>query len=367
MGRREGAVAALGMSPASRPDPGFWAGKRVLLTGHSGFKGAWAALWLARMGASVTGLSLAPDEQPSLFELARIADRVDHRIADLRDAALVATTLAGRPFDLVLHMAAQALVRESIRDPIATFATNVMGTAHLLDALRERDALRAVLVVTSDKVYANAETGRAFAEGDPLGGKDPYSASKAAAEIVTASFARSYFAGKTPVATARGGNVIGGGDFSRDRIMADIVRAAMAGEETVLRHPEATRPWQHVLDCVAGYLVYAERLAIDPATPRAMNFGPRPDATILTVGELATRATGALGARPWRHEPDAASIEARTLGIDTALAGRLLGFHSRLDAPEAVDWTVDWYRRWSDGDDPAALCDEQISRYEDLQ
>lgn len=359
MEQRQGAVAALGMT-----DPGFWSGKRVLLTGHTGFKGAWAALWLERMGAVVTGLALAPDGDRSLFDLAGVAGRIDHRIADLRDREAVGGALKGRRFDIVLHMAAQALVRDSIRDPIATFATNVMGTAHLLDALREHEELAAVLVITSDKVYANAETGRAFAEGDPLGGKDPYSASKAAAEIVTDSFARSYFAGKVPVATARGGNVIGGGDFSRDRIMADIVRAALAGEETLLRHPEATRPWQHVLDCVAGYLAYAQRLATDPACPRAMNFGPRPDATVLTVGELATRATEALGARRWRHEPDSASIEARTLGIDTSLAARLLGFHSRLDAPEAVDWTVDWYRRWSQGEDAARLCDEQISRYE---
>lgn len=343
---------------------GFWSGKRVLLTGHTGFKGAWAALWLARKGAAVTGLALEPEDDRNLFELAGVAGKVDHHIADLRDREAVKRVLAGRDFDIVLHMAAQALVRTSIRDPIATFATNIMGTAHLLDGLRGQDGLQAVLVITSDKVYANAETGRAFAEGDPLGGKDPYSASKAAAEIITDSFARSYFAGKVPVATARGGNVIGGGDFSRDRIMADIVRAALAGEETVLRHPEATRPWQHVLDCIAGYLAYAERLAIDPSSPRAMNFGPRPDATVLTVGELATRATEGLGAKPWRHEPDTASIEAHTLGIDTSLAGRLLGFHSRLDAPAAVDWTVDWYRDWSRGGDAAALCDEQISRYE---
>lgn len=349
------------------PDPGFWSGKRVLLTGHTGFKGAWAALWLARMGAAVTGVALAPDSKPNLFELAGVAGRVDHRIVDLRDRAAVDTALKGRRFDIVLHMAAQALVRDSIRDPIATFATNVMGTAHLLDALRGAEGLQAVLVITSDKVYANAETGRAFAEGDALGGKDPYSASKAAAEIVTSSFARSYFAGKVPVASARGGNVIGGGDFSRDRIMADIVRAALAGEETVLRHPEATRPWQHVLDCVAGYLVYAERLATDPAAPTALNFGPRPDGAVMTVGDLATRAVAALGAKPWRHEPDPASIEARTLGIDTSLAAGLLGFSSRLDAPAAVDWTVDWYGRWAQGADPAALCEDQISRYEDAR
>lgn len=350
----------------TRPSRDYWSGKRVLLTGHTGFKGAWAAIWLARMGARVTGLALAPEESPNLFELAGVADLVDHRVVDLRGKDAVSAALADERFDIVLHMAAQALVRASIGDPIATFATNIMGTAHLLDALRNGPAPGAILVITSDKVYANAETGRAFAEGDALGGKDPYSASKAAAEIVTASFARSYFeqAG-VPLATARGGNVIGGGDYSRDRIMADIVRAARAGEVTVLRHPEATRPWQHVLDCVAGYLVYAERLATDPALPRAMNFGPRADGPVMTVGELAMRATAAMGSSAWRHEPDAGSIEARMLGIDTGLARRLLGFDSLLDAPAAVDWTIDWYRRLADGAAALALCEEQISRYEE--
>lgn len=350
----------------SRPDPGFWSGKHVLLTGHSGFKGAWAAIWLARMGARVTGLALPPEDGPNLFALARVAERIDGHVVDLRDRAAVAAALARRDYDVVLHMAAQALVRESIRDPIATFATNVMGTAHLLDALRRQQALQALLVITSDKVYSNAETGRAFVEGDALGGKDPYSASKAATEIVTASFARSFFAQDgTKVATARGGNVIGGGDFSRDRIVADIVRAALAQEETVLRHPEATRPWQHVLDCVAGYLVYAERLASDPNTPASLNFGPRSGAPTMTVGDLASHAVAALGAKNWRHEPDPASIEALALGIDTSLARDVLGFESRLDAPVAVDWTMEWYRRWVDGGDALALCEDQISRYED--
>jgi len=351
---------------ARGPDPAFWSGKRVLLTGHSGFKGAWMAIWLSRMGAEVAGLALPPDGSPNLFALAGVADRLDHHVVDLRDRDAVVAAVTRLNYDVVLHLAAQALVRESVRDPIATFATNVMGTAHLLDALRRQQTLQALLVVTSDKVYSNAETGRAFVEGDALGGKDPYSASKAAAEIVTASFARSFFAADgMPVATARGGNVIGGGDFSRDRIVADIVRAALGGEETVLRHPEATRPWQHVLDCLAGYLVYAERLASDPEAPTSLNFGPRPDAPTMTVGDLASRAVAALGARPWRHEPDPASIEARSLGIDTSLARDLLGFESRLDAPQAVEWTMDWYRRWADGADALALCEEQISLYED--
>lgn len=357
MGFRRGAVAAL--------DPGFWRGRRVLLTGHTGFKGSWAAIWLAEMGAAVTGLALAADQEPSLFDLAGVEACVTSLIVDLRDAAAVEAALAGRSFDLVLHMAAQPIVRTAIADPVATFASNVMGTVHLLQALRAQVGLQAVLAITSDKVYANTETGRAFAEGDALGGKDPYSASKAASEIAVQSFAKSYFepAG-VPLATARGGNVIGGGDFSRDRIMADIVRAARAQQPVVLRHPEATRPWQHVLDGVAGYLVYLQALATAPATPKAMNFGPRPGGREVTVGELASLGVEALGAPPWRHAPDPKSLEARSLALDASLARRVLGFESRLDAPAAVALAMDWYRRQADGEDAARLCREQIRSYE---
>jgi len=346
-------------------DPAFWRGKRVLVTGHTGFKGSWATIWLSRLGAEVTGLALAPDQTPSLFELARLSDHVESLILDLRDHAGLERALARRRFDLVLHMAAQSIVRAAVEDPVGAFATNVMGTVHLLQALRDQPTTRAALVVTSDKVYANAGEGRAFAEADPLGGKDPYSASKAAAEISVRSFAQSYFdALGIPVATARGGNVIGGGDFSRDRIMADIVRAAQAGEAVALRHPEATRPWQHVLDCLAGYLAYLQALATLPATPRALNFGPRPGGPEMTVGALATLATEAFGAKPWRHEPDAASLEAGTLAIDAGLAKRALGFESRIDAPRAVALTVEWHRRQAAGEDALALCEEQIERYE---
>jgi CDP-glucose 4,6-dehydratase len=345
-------------------DPGFWSGKRVLLTGHTGFKGAWAAIWLNRLGAEVTGLALAPDQVPSLFDLAAVEEQARSLIVDLRDPVAVEAALSGKSFDLVLHMAAQPIVRAAIADPVATFASNVMGTVHLLQALRAQTGLMAVLAITSDKVYANAETGRAFAEGDALGGKDPYSASKAATEIAVRSFGGSYFepAG-VPLATARGGNVIGGGDFSADRLVADIVRATRAQEQVVLRHPEATRPWQHVLDCVAGYLTYLRALATEPATPRAMNFGPRPGGEV-TVGELATLGVEALGGRPWRHEPDPGSLEARSLAIDAGLASRALGFESRLDAPAAVALAMDWYRRQANGEDALGLCHEQIAGYE---
>ena len=343
----------------------FWRGKRVLLTGHTGFKGSWAAIWLSRLGAEVTGLALPPDQTPSLFELADVGGLVRSILIDLRDREAVERAVSGGDYELVLHMAAQPIVRAAIEDPVGTFATNVMGTAHLLQALRGQGSLKAALVVTSDKVYANAELGRAFGETDPLGGKDPYSASKAATEVLVRSFAQSYFepAG-VAVATARGGNVIGGGDFSRDRLVADIVRAARAEKPVVLRHPEATRPWQHVLDCLAGYFRHLEALASAPDAPRAVNFGPRPGGREVTVGELATLAVEALGGRPWRHEPDPGSLEAGSLAIDTSLAKRALGFESRLDPAAAVGRTMDWHRRQAAGEDALALCREAIAAYE---
>lgn len=344
-------------------NPAFWAGKRVLLTGHTGFKGSWAAIWLSRMGAEVTGLALPPDQAPALFELAGVDRQIASRLVDLRNADAVAAAVGGHAFDLVLHMAAQPIVRTSIEDPIGTFETNIMGTAHLLQALRGQASLQAVLAITSDKVYANNEAGRAFVEGDNLGGKDPYSASKAATEIVVQSFAKSYFP-RVPVGAARGGNVIGGGDFSRDRLVADIVRAARGGAQVVLRHPEATRPWQHVLDCLAGYFRYVEALATDPATPRALNFGPKPGGAEVSVGELATLGVEALGGQAWRHEPDPTSLEAKSLAIDASLARKVLGFESRLEAPEAVRLTMDWYRRQAAGKDALSLCLEQIDGYE---
>jgi CDP-glucose 4,6-dehydratase len=344
-------------------DPSFWAGRRVLLTGHTGFKGSWASLWLARMGAEVTGLALAPDQTPALYDLARAEEGITSRLVDLRDREAMAAALEGQAFEVVLHMAAQPIVRASVEDPVGTFAANILGTAHLLDALRAQTALRAVLVITSDKVYANDDAGRPFREGDPLGGKDPYSASKAAAEIVAQSFARSFFA-DVPVATARGGNVIGGGDFSRDRLVADIVRAVRAGEPVTLRHPEATRPWQHVLDCLAGYFTYVQALATRPETPRTLNFGPRPGGAEVSVGELATLGVESLGGRPWRHEHDPRSLEAKALGIDASLAKAVLDFESRLEAPEAVRLTMDWYARQAAGDDARSLCLTQIADYE---
>lgn len=352
---------------ARRPDPAFWAGRRVLLTGHTGFKGAWAALWLRRMGAQVTGLAL-PAEETSLYRLARVDDVLESYVADLRDADSVEQVVrAARP-DIALHLAAQPIVRRSLADPVETFATNVLGTVHLLDSLRRVEGLRSVLVVTSDKVYANAEGGHAFREGDALGGKDPYSASKAACEIATASMARSFLipAG-VKVATARGGNVVGGGDFAADRLVPDAVRAVAAGTPLVLRHPEATRPWQHVLDCLAGYLTYAEDLDAGKDVPASLNFGPVPGADV-TVGELAGAVLSALGStQAYVHEPVPGSVEMKTLAIDSSLARTRLRWADRITGEALPAFTAEWYRAWIAGGDMHAYSIDQIRRFETLQ
>jgi CDP-glucose 4,6-dehydratase len=264
-------------------------------------------------------------------------------------------------------MAAQPLVRRSIAQPAETFAINVMGTVHLLEALRARNDIKAILIVTSDKVYANDETGRAFAEGDRLGGKDPYSGSKAAAELAVQSYAKTYFVGRgVPVATARGGNVIGGGDYSEDRLIPDIIRAVASGEPLVLRHPEATRPWQHVLDCLSGYFLFAEGLASQDQMPSSLNFGPDPSAPI-TVGAVADAMAQALGSPMQReHRPIAGSIEMTALAVDASRARARLGWRDRLVGAAAIGWTADWYRAQSEGRDMRAFTLGQIATYRQL-
>jgi len=348
--------------------PAFWRGKRVLLSGHTGFKGGWLALWLHRMGANVSGLALAPDTTPSLYDLARISELVPGGIADLRDEARVTAIVAATRPEIVLHLAAQPLVGRSVHEPRATFAANVMGTVNLLEAIRESDVKpQAVLVVTTDKVYENPETGAAFVESDPLGGHDPYSASKAATEIVVASYARTYFArAGVPVATARGGNVIGGGDFSGDRIVPDVVRAMLAGKPVVLRNPHATRPWQHVLDCLAGYLAYTEALAggdSGSSVPLALNFGPDPTQP-LAVAALVDALQAALGARTgWRAHDGEKPHEMQALALDSSRARHLLGWHDRLLGTAALDATASWYQAWRQGQDARSITLREIDGY----
>ncbi len=347
------------------PQATFWNGKRVLLTGHTGFKGAWLAIWLHRLGAQVTGVALAPSTQPSLFDRASVDGLLDSRLIDVRDAAAVSAIVADTRPDVVLHLAAQALVRRSYREPLETFATNVMGTAHVLDALRQGTGTRVAVMVTTDKVYANAEQIFPYREVDALGGHDPYSASKAASEIVIASYREALLAPHAiALASARAGNVIGGGDWSEDRLIPDAIRAWDANQALQVRRPASTRPWQHVLEPLAGYLVLAEKLWSDADKAGAYNLGPLPHeaATVREVIEIARAAYGQ-GDVSWGNGDDGPH-EAKWLALETAKARQVLQFRPRWSLNVTVNQTVKWYRRHADGASARALCLADIDAYE---
>lgn len=346
-------------------NPDFWRGRRVLLTGQTGFKGAWAGVMLADFGAEVTSFALAPATVPNLWQIVRKDVAITNLHADLRDSAAVEHICNDAQPEIVLHMAAQAQVRESYRYPVATFNSNILGTVNLLQALRTSSNLRAILVVTSDKVYANSEAGLAFTETAPLGGSDPYSASKGATEIAVRSYAESFFMLLgVPLATARGGNVIGGGDFSSDRLVPDLYRAASKGVSVELRYPAATRPWQHVLDCLAGYLTYAEYLTDrGVADPPSLNFGPLTH-ELLNVAEVAAAVSERLGNKlGWRQAEGKFPPEKQVLRINSELATRTLDWRPRLDASETIDWTAQWYADFRAGENALDLMRTQIARY----
>jgi CDP-glucose 4,6-dehydratase len=335
------------------------------LTGHTGFKGAWMNLWLQSLGAKVTGYALAAHTEPSMFAL--VSARCASHIADIRDERKVREALIGADPQIVIHMAAQALVRESYRDPLATYATNVLGTGTVLQACRALKQLQCVLVITSDKVYENHGEGRPFVEGDRLGGHDPYSNSKACAELLTVSFRDSFFGDGAPIATARAGNVIGGGDWSQDRLIPDCVRALKAGEPVSLRYPEAIRPWQHVLEPLSGYLALAQALVQAPAaTPRAVNFGPDPS-SFCTVREVVEHFSASFSGRPgWRRDAGTHPQEASALTLSSILAESSLGWRPRLVVGESLAWTADWYRAHAAGENMMKYSEAQIARYESL-
>lgn len=367
MGVRQRPLEAVVNLTHCRLEPGLWRGRRVLLTGHTGFKGAWMGLLLARLGANVTGVSLAPVAGPGLFGLLGDANPVRSQIADIRDADALARLIDHCRPELVMHMAAQALVSQGYADPVGTTASNVIGTVHLLQALRDVQGLRGVLIVTSDKVYENREAGLDFPEDAPLGGRDPYSASKAAAELLTSAYRRSFFDARgVPVITARAGNVIGGGDWATDRLVPDLWRAFESGQPVVMRSPGAVRPWQHVLDPLYGYLLYLQQhVQHGDKLPHAMNFGP-PREPVRTVRQVAEGFAAALGAprELWRVQPGGQAMhESRFLSIDSALARETLGWSTALHVDEAVGWTGDWFREYRQGGDIVACTQRQIDAY----
>jgi CDP-glucose 4,6-dehydratase len=326
-------------------------GKRVFLTGHTGFKGSWLTLLLARMGAEVRGYSLEPPSNPSLFELARVEGDALWIKQDIRDQAALGRAVAEHDPHLAIHMAAQSLVRPSYEDPLGTLSTNVMGTANLLEACRSAPSLRAVVVVTSDKCYLNRGWVHGYRETDALGGHDPYSASKACAEIVASSFAASFFRtnkGAPLIASVRSGNVVGGGDFATDRLAPDLMRAFAASVPALIRHPGATRPWLHVLDSLHGYLTLAAALCRGRKNlAGAWNFAP-PDDQSWTVGSLADRMAASWGQEAaWKKQGGVEHPhEAFALRLDASKARLLLGWRPRLPVQEALDWTVRWYKAW---------------------
>jgi len=346
--------------------PAFWAGRRVLLTGHTGFKGGWLALWLQSLGAQVHGYALPAATDPSLWQVAGLAGEVAGELADIRDAGRVTDVVARFRPEIVLHLAAQPLVRASYQDPAATYAVNVTGTLNLLEAVRRCDSVSAVVVVTTDKCYANREWIWPYREDDALGGIDPYSSSKACVELLCASYRDAYLrqAG-IALATARAGNVIGGGDWSPERLLPDVLRCWERGERLLLRYPAATRPWQHVLEPLHGYLDLAQALVQHgDAVAEAWNFGPDADAVASVadvVGRLAAQWPGQAG---WDASALPAPHEAGMLALDSSKALHRLGWRPRWSLDEALSRTLAWHRAWRHGDDMSAFTRAQIAAFQ---
>lgn len=353
---------------------GAWKGRRVFLTGHTGFKGSWLALWLTRLGAKVRGYGLDPWTQPNMFTVANMGRLIEDVRGDIRDFDTLRASLADFAPQVVFHLAAQPLVRRSYRDPLSTYAVNVMGTAHVLEAVRATPGVKAVLCITTDKCYDNKEWVWPYRESDALGGYDPYSSSKACAELLTAAYRSSYFSDKVAaqergvaVATARAGNVIGGGDWSEDRLIPDLVRGFALGEPVRIRRPLSIRPWQHVLEPLQGYILLAERLFEgDPRSASAFNFGPREE-DAWSVEQIATKLASLWGnGANWVRDADPGAHEAGYLKLDSSKAHAELHWNSKLTIESALEWTADWYRSAGLGADMQGFSFEQIAAYECL-
>ena len=362
MGRREGTLENLVKT---------WHGQRVFLTGHTGFKGSWLALWLNRLGAQVRGYALDPCTEPNMFSLAGVGAVVDDVRGDVRDCAELEAAMTEFAPQVVFHLAAQPIVRRSYVDPVGTYATNIMGTVNLLEAVRKTPSVRAVVCVTTDKCYQNQEWIWPYRETDPLGGYDPYSSSKACAEIVSAAYRSSFFPIErirehhVAVATARAGNVIAGGDWSEDRLIPDLIRGFKSGRPVLIRHPNAVRPWQHVLDPLHGYLILAEKLLAEPVRfASAYNFAPNNEDT-WPVERIATKLTEMWGSSAaWTHDSGPSPHEANVLRLDASKARAELGWKPRLNLEAALEWTAAWYRGWNQGEDMARFTLEQIGNYD---
>jgi CDP-glucose 4,6-dehydratase len=344
----------------------FWRDKSVLVTGHTGFKGSWLCLLLQELGARVTGYALPPETDPSHYDLLGLQAGIESVTADVRDPHMLETVVERCQPDAVFHLAAQSLVRRSYTAPVYTFETNVLGTVNLLEAVRNSSGVRAVVSVTSDKCYENRETLRPYVEGDRLGGHDPYSNSKACAELVTQAY-RDSFSDLPATGTARAGNVIGGGDWSDDRLVPDLVRAAVSGAPLLVRNPEAVRPWQFVLEPLMGYLHLARSLAEGGSAAEAWNFGP-PDSDACTVQDFLNLALADWPAGPrWECDRGERPHEARLLLLESGKAIDRLGWRRHLGLHDAAKWTIDWYRAWLNGADMASVSRDQVGRYLELE
>ena len=363
MGFRQGSMEDLAMTVGLN----FWSQKRVLVTGHTGFKGSWLAIWLQRLGANVTGIALRPNTIPNLFQLAHVDHGMTSHICDIRHAEALAALINATQPEVVFHLAAQPLVRASYRQPLYTFSTNVMGTVHVLDALRGQTGARVAVMVTTDKVYRNQEHHLPYREDDTLGGHDPYSSSKAASEIVISSYREAYLREQgLAVASARAGNVIGGGDWSEDRLIPDAVRAWCSDQPLVIRNPQATRPWQHVLEPLAGYLALAQKLWEQPELAGAYNFGPHTHEAG-TVETVANLAGGAYGAGSIQQDNGGANLhEAGWLALEVAKSRMVLGVNPKWCLAESVQRTMAWYKEQYQGVDARSLCEADIVAYEVL-